>query len=417
MAKPSAKIRTLILSDSISTKQNYYDGKYIAPYDVELETSDLNKTHLKFSLFDYDVSIIHIVKPDYSTSGYYANLPKILQDASIALEHGRTVICLPESEDFISEDRGERGMRAFEWLRKLGIEIQDNIGENLKPSGAGRVNSIEQYLKTAQKYYQIVRKPDPNPQTTLAVVDGTNIAVGYQHKIGAGTLVILPPPLLEVESYHLSMSRLMDVIRRYYERNQRQIFIGEVPEWLDSLRSPTAKALNKEIQKLAIEKSKYDQIEYVVYGTGEQLENSIELLLTEIGLTVERQPKGANIDLKAKYPKLGYGFAVEVTGTKGKIQKDSDKIAQSWQYLSERAGTPEEGDRFIVIANTQYHLDPTKRQADSFTEPVVKLLGDHGVLLITTLQLYELWKEIFENRAKSEDVLKKLHESSGLFQK
>jgi hypothetical protein len=40
-------------------------------------------------------------------------------------------------------------MSAYEWLEQLGVKLQDNEGENIKPSGAGRSQVIQEYLKYA----------------------------------------------------------------------------------------------------------------------------------------------------------------------------------------------------------------------------------------------------------------------------
>lgn len=408
-------MRLLILSEIIDWKQRYGKARYTPSYDVQLGVNDPNETErFSPSIFDYDVSFVHITKPQYHTMGYYQNLPKILQDVTIALEQGRTVICLPQSLDFVSERLQEKGMSAYEWLRPLGVELQDNIGEDIRPSGAGRTQVIQGYLKYAPKYYQIIVKPKPIPHSTLAVVDDTEIIVGLEHQVGNGTLVILPPPLIDDNNYFLVMPRLVDVARRYYERSQRRIYVGDAPPWVESYLVSRARALDDEIKKLGVEKEKYDRLAYVLYGTGEELEFSVALLLDQLGLEVKSQPKGANIDLKARHPGLGIGFAVEVVGTKGIIQKDGNKIPQAWEYLKERVGTDEEKDRLMIVANTECHLDPKERRRESFTPPVVKLLGD-GVLLITTLQLYELWKMVDEDRKSADDVIQDLYKTSGIF--
>ena len=90
---------------------------------------------------------------------------------------------------------------------------------------------------------------------------------------------------------------------------------------------------------------------------------------------------------------------------------------QAWQYLTDRVGTAEEKDRLVIVANTQYHLDPKKRKHESYTPHMVKLLGNNGVLMITTLQLYELWEAVHEGRRSAEDLLLELHGSSGVFRK
>lgn len=411
-------MRVLILSDTIRQAQEFGKSPYHAPYDVQLDTGDLNEVeHFTFSVFDYDVSIVHIREPYYHTMGYYRNLPKLLQDSLLALEHGHSVICLPDSRNFISQESNEKGMSAYEWLTHLGVELQDNEGEAIKLSGAGRAQVIQEYLKYTPKYYQIVIKPLSTSRNRLAVVDDTEIVVGLEHQVGKGTLVILPPPTLDEKVYHSAMSRLIGIARHYYDRSQRHIALGDAPDWLSNYLVPRAKALDDEINKLANEKGKYDKLAYVLYGTGDELAISVALLLNELGLDVQPQPPGANIDLKARHSRLNIGFAVEVTGTKDVIHKDSNKVAQAWQYLNERVGTPDENDRLVIVANSQYHLDPKQRNQEGYTPDIVKLLGNNEVLMITTSQLYEQWKAVHEGHRSSDDLVQELHNSYGLFGK
>lgn len=410
-------MRVLFLSDTIDDKQAFGKSPYHAPPDVQLDTGDLNEEDFTLSLFDYDVSIVHIEESPYHTIGYYKNFPKLLQDSLIALEHGRSIICLPASRNFISQRLNDKGMSAYEWLDRLGVKLQDNVGETIKPSGAGRAQIIQKYLNYAPKYYQIVTEPLPTLSNRLAVVDDTEIVVGLEHKVGKGTLVILPPPTLDDKDYCLVMSLMLGIARRYYDRARRHISVGDAPDWLGDYLVPHAKALNEQINRLTDEKCKYDKLAYVLYGTGNELVDSVALLLSEFGLDVKQQPPGANVDLKAKYSRLNIGFAVEVTGTKDVIHKDSNKVAQAWQYLSDRVGTTEENDRLMIVANTQYHLDPKERNHEGYSPDTTKLLGSNGVLMITAFQLYEQWKAVHEGQKSSDDLVQELYSSSGLFGK
>lgn len=125
--------------------------------------------------------------------------------------------------------------------------------------------------------------------------------------------------------------------------------------------------------------------------------------------------KGANVDLMVSYPELNLGFAVEITGTRDIVKKDSKKIAQSWQFISERVGTSNENDKMIIVANTQCHLDPESRKTEGFSADIVKLLSNNGVLLITSFQLYQQWMAIQQGSLSASDLAQKLHSSSGLF--
>ncbi len=272
-------MRVLILSTTIDHTQKFGNPPYSVPHDVQLKTDDLNNPeHFTTSVFDYDVSIVHIEQPPYHTIGYYENLPKLLQDSALALEHGRSVICLPNSRNFISNRLDERGMLAYEWLKHFGVELQDNLGEDIRPSGAGRAQVIQEYLKYAPRYYQIVTNPKSDPRSRLAVVADTEIVVGLEHRVGKGTLVILPPPAFQEKDYHLVMTRLLRVVRHYYDRAQRHVTVGDAPDWLNDYLVPHAKALDDQINKLADEKEKYDKLAYILYGTGDELVASVALL-------------------------------------------------------------------------------------------------------------------------------------------
>ncbi|MFX0201789.1 MAG: hypothetical protein ACFFCW_37240 [Candidatus Hodarchaeota archaeon] len=332
-------MRLLILSEAITRIIQGADRPpYSPPKNVYLEVADPNTIHhFSHSLFDFDVSVVHIHPPRFNSIGYYHNIPKITQDAHIALSQGRTIICLPASMNFrpvLSERRGEKGEGVYEWLKDFEVSLQNNEGTDIKPSDAGRAYVITEYLKSVSRYYQIAIT-DVSSERRLAVVDDTEIAVGLEQFVGKGTLVMLPPPLLHEEHYHLSMSRLVDVAQRYYERAQRTVSVGDTPEWLIDYLVPEDRALGEKIEQLTAKKSEYDRLCYVLYGTGEDLENSVALLLEQFGLEVELQPPVANIDLKARHDDLDIGFAIEVTGTKGIIQKDSSKVVQAWEYIND----------------------------------------------------------------------------------
>lgn len=410
-------MRLLIVSEGIRDRQ-HGEMPCVFPYDIQVDIGDPNHQDFNFSAFDYDVSIVHIRMPYPHTSGYYKNLPKLLQDSSLALEHGRSIICLPDSIDFVSKDysKGE-GMSAYEWLKQFGVELQDNEGKDIKPSGAGRAQVIKEYLKYSPIYHQIVVKPLSDSKNRLAVVDDTEIVVGLEQQVGKGMLVILPPPRLDKEYYSLAMSRLLAVAHHYYDRSQRHIAVGDAPDWLSNYLVPRAKELDGQINKLADEKDQYDKLAYVLYGTGDELTTSVALLLNELGLDVQTQPSGANIDLIARHSRLNIGFAIEVTGTKDIIRKDSNKVAQAWQHLNDCAGTADENDRLVIVANSQHHLDPKQRNQEGYTQVIANLLAKNGVLMITALQLYELWKAVHERKRSADDVVRELHSSFGLFGK
>jgi len=405
-------LRVIILSE----RWSHLGREYLPPSGVTLDIVDLNNADgLAHSVFDYDVSIIHITRPRYHSIGYYKNLAKLHADAELALTNGRTVICLPASQNFLPKQLNHSGDPVYQWVLDLGVPLKDNEGVDIRPSQSGRSQVIRDYLGYAPRYYQTVRIEAPQANEILAVVGDTQIVVGISHPLGNGKLVILPPPDLSLETYADSLNRLIDVGSHYNDISRRHIALADAPDWLDRLRVPRAKEISEQMEALHIEKSKYDLISYALFGTGDELEDSVEVILKDLGLSVEKQPTGANIDFKALHPTLNLAFTLEITGTTGIIRKESNKVSQCWQHISDRAGNSEASDRLVLVANTECHLDPSERTRDPFSRDAANLLADNGVLLLTTVELYGLWSDVHEGLKTPEDVVQQLHRSSGRF--
>ena len=387
------------------------------PNDVRLDVGDPNQVDdFSYSLFDYDVAIIHIIESSNHSIGYYNNIPKLLKDTGTAVQHGRTVICMPESNNFIAKSGNEYGASVYDWLKNFQVELRDNKGHDIRPSGAGNSQIVKNYLQHCSEYHQIVVKPEVDHLQKLAVVGDTEIVVGMEYQISRGVLAILPPPRIRNDSYQEVMYDIEHLARRYYERAQRSIPVIDAPDWISGYLVERAIEVNNQIEKLKAEKSLYDRIAYVLYGTGEELEDSVALLLEQIDLKVERQPRGANIDLKAHNSKVGVSFAVEVTGTKGAIRKSSNKVSQVWQHIRDIKGTEDDKAKIIIVANTEYHLPPNQRRQASFSSNIVDLFEPNDVLLITTLQLFNLWKSVHEGKKNGEDIILHLYKLSGMYQ-
>ena len=102
-------MRLLVLSANILSSQRGSEPRYVAPHDVHLEVGDLNDKDFGLSVFDYDAAIVHITKPSYSSIGYFENMPKLLRDSKMALDHGRSIICIPQSPNFSPKRLNDTG--------------------------------------------------------------------------------------------------------------------------------------------------------------------------------------------------------------------------------------------------------------------------------------------------------------------
>ncbi len=71
-------MRLLILSESIDRTQRFGKVKFEPPNDVHLTVGNLNEADsFPYSVFDYDVTILHIHPGRFNSIGYFNNIPKV----------------------------------------------------------------------------------------------------------------------------------------------------------------------------------------------------------------------------------------------------------------------------------------------------------------------------------------------------
>jgi len=168
------------------------------------------------------------------------------------------------------------------------------------------------------------------------------------------------------------------------------------------------------IENLERSKQEFEMITYLLYGTGDELVDSAKLTLEKLGLEAEKTPPGATIDLRARNTDETIKLAIEVTGTNDKIKKASRKVSQAWTYHLEKG---DEQEKLVLMANT-YNSLPIEDRSDKthFTPDVEKKFTSISALLMTTADLYFLWKDVHEKKGNADEVLKLLYESTGVLE-
>ena len=129
-------------------------------------------------------------------------------------------------------------------------------------------------------------------------------------------------------------------------------------------------------------------------------------VLKEIGMDTTKTSKGFPVDL------VGSGFAFEVTGLSRAITVSSEKYNQTLRFLEDHS----KGEKVILVANTFKNFDPLSRPSPSFSKVVSESLKSHRVGLITTLNLYRIWKAVTEGRLPKEDAVKLLKDTEAEMQ-
>lgn len=124
---------------------------------------------------------------------------------------------------------------------------------------------------------------------------------------------------------------------------------------------------------------------------------------------VKKMEKGATIDLKVEMDSMR--FAIEITGVDDKIYKDSKKFGQILQYLPLK----EKDEKIVLLANTYRNMGVEERAGkEHFTEPVTEIAGNNHFCLMTTADLYLMWRG-FLNGKSSKEMLAQVFSVDGEF--
>ena len=129
-------------------------------------------------------------------------------------------------------------------------------------------------------------------------------------------------------------------------------------------------------------------------------------VLEDLGIETARTPEGFPVDLR------GSGFAIEVTGISKAITVSSEKYNQTLRFLE----THSKGEKILVVANTFKNTEPSRRPSQSFSKVVSDSLKLHHVCLVTTLNLYLVWKAVREGSFPKKDAVRLLKASDGVLQ-
>lgn len=403
-------MRVLLASNEMESVLDslLHEGRIIER-QAEVNVVSLSRQNLPAVIYDYDVAIIDHSR-DVDVSYLHVlrqNLVQLSNEVRRALSQGRGVVCIAAKEP------GEvEGIPRYAWVENGEISLLPSRGMRIQLTKQGARPGIKEYLTHVAEYFAECRtRVDQIHHAALAVIGETNFAVAMEisHPAG-GFMVVVPPP-----SQHdiIALGRLVDLARFYCEKAQRRIVAAEEPSWVEHHKTEEYRKLSTEIQKLEERRQHLETITYLLYGTGDDLVESVRITLSDLGIKVKKTILGANVDLEPEEGTGGVNLFLEVTGSKEPVKKDSNKVAQAMEFIRDHADDP--SAKLIVIANAYNHL-PLEQRRDklAFTEPVVRLLEPHGVLMMTTEQLYFLWKDVQEGRRRTEEVRELLRAVTGV---
>jgi len=178
------------------------------------------------SLFNYHVTIVHLSSTRFP---HLIPFDHLRQDSQVALEQGRTIICIAGKPLIPAQDNPIYG-----WL-SVNVHAEAAIGTNIQLTQHGKAQIFQDYFKNVNEYY--VHWRSPISAKTIAVIADTELVIAAEYSIGKGKVVVLPPPSHDQTVIYQVIPSLYNMARKYYEDMQKRIFVGDEPPWVQKHKS------------------------------------------------------------------------------------------------------------------------------------------------------------------------------------
>lgn len=430
-------VKMLVLSDRLlqegAMKQSF--GK-----DVELYPWIVFPNIPRLS--DYEIAVLDMQIPESNDcKGAFLGLKN---EVNTLFDSGGVVICLnyftvttPFKVKCVSDYDYPAIVRAgivtrfeinYDWiplnlLYRTGIaDLEAKIGKHFDILSRDKnileyFKGVDEYHKTVDsvelehdkkgnllRYYLLIDDQSRPSLRPFAVSKVSRQPIACQIDISEGSLVFLPQSKLEPTTV---IAQLFEIGKSEYQGGLNRADKTQLPpDWLHKYKTEQELDLEKEIGELEErleqnrdELERFNQIDLLLYGTGSALENAVQRTLEEMSFDVQKTEKGATIDFKVKIDSAK--FAIEVTGVDGEILKDNKKFGQILSYLPNK----EDDEKIILLANTHRMTDLTERsKKESFTLPVQKLAKDNHFCLMTTADLFLIWKDSLNGKSTKKAI-------------
>jgi len=340
---------------------------------------------------DYEIVVLDLA---VSGGGFQGVFWQKRDEIYNLLDSGGVVICLtsPTVKDQYNQTN-------YDWLNKehaKNLNLLENKGSGINIKVISKNDKIKKYFEDVKSYSKTMGHPktiyyDEKVRferikiedkywprlNKFAINKVTGESISCEIKIGRGSLIFLPQSIgLHVSStIGHSIESIYNIGEDFYEKNkmEHEGFL-EKPEWVDKYIpsqeiqiKEKIENVKKELEKSRNDKRRFENIDILLYGHNDSLEEAVKKVLEEFGCVVEKMERGYTIDLKAN--KNSFMFALEVTGIKDKINKSSNKFNQIFQYRIEK----EPNEKMMLIANTYRDRDITERPAENFTKDPIDI--------------------------------------------
>jgi hypothetical protein len=167
---------------------------------------------------------------------------------------------------------------------------------------------------------------------------------------------------------------------------------------IEAKRTEIAK-LESEISQLQKQIQRWDSYRDLLTESGENLELTVQKTLAELGIKTERTEKGFPADL------ISRKVAIEITGIKGCLGTSSEKLNQIGRFNQFHRNR----EKIMLIANTHMDLPPKERVGKmNFSPEAEKYFEALSVCYLSTLTLFQLWRDVILGKIEKEKIKEKI---------
>ena len=286
---------------------------------------------------------------------------------------------------------------------------------------------FENYFKIIKTWkYEIDFALNPVPQLSKFLNCLEPIAVNKSEKMIAGSLRQISDRKKLLEGDKIGMIHLLPPPEESDLFQAIEIIIDIIagPEgkvivpWRDQIEVPNERTLKemvnnklseieeiqKEISQIQKQIKVRDSYRDLLTQTGDRLENIVQKTLFDLGIDTKKTEKGFPADLYNKE------FAIEITGIKGSIGADSNKIAQIGRFNENF----KKYEKIVLIVNTYMDKSPKERKGKmNFSPEMRKYLESLSVCYMTTQTLFELWKIVIQKKTDLRNIRDKILNTVG----
>ncbi len=155
------------------------------------------------------------------------------------------------------------------------------------------------------------------------------------------------------------------------------------------LQSEMDKASRKE--STAIKDKDYATVESLLWPKSELLLiDTVHGIFKDLGFKVSTGINYQSVDRIVKIPGTHTAFGVQILMSEGEVEGNHPKINRALQFEKEK----KENEKSLIIASTHIRLPLSERgQVSHLSKELSHFLSRHGMSLITTHHLYELWQK------------------------